>query len=385
MLPYYPRPSLAQSYALKVTTEDFGSTDSLFLGAPRRTGKSWFLQRDLLPALEARGALTLYVDLWKDTAHDPGELIAYTIGNALAQLQGVIAKTVQAVGLTKVSIKGVEFSLTDVGRQPGATNADALAELCDKAGKPVVFIVDEAQHAITTPDGMRAMFALKSARDTINGPGRHRFALIMSGSDQDKLLRLVNGNASPFLSSHIDHLAPLGRDFIDFLSGELVKAHPDLSIDNEALFRSFQRFNSRPEELDKAITHAIDPYQRLDGRTFNDHLAKAAEAYEVKEFDSFATAYRNLTPLQQAIWTRILAHGREGKLFDASSLAEYGKAHGKPVKAGTARDAVEALRKQNPPLIWKSERGEYAPFDGLMRRWYERSVRAGQWPPTTED
>ncbi|MBD4704865.1 ATP-binding protein, partial [Xanthomonas citri pv. citri] len=76
---------------------------------------STFLQEDLTPALEQKGALVLYVDLWKKQDADPVDLISFTIANALAQQQGKIAKVAKAAGLTKVSIHGVEFSLDAVG------------------------------------------------------------------------------------------------------------------------------------------------------------------------------------------------------------------------------------------------------------------------------
>ena len=46
--------------------------NGLFLAAPRRTGKSTFLQGDLAPALKAAGVEVVYVDLWADPRRDPG-------------------------------------------------------------------------------------------------------------------------------------------------------------------------------------------------------------------------------------------------------------------------------------------------------------------------
>ena len=45
------------------------------------------------------------------------------------------------------------------------------------------------------------MFALKSARDQMNMPGNAQLRLVMSGSDRDKLLRLVNTAAAPFFGA----------------------------------------------------------------------------------------------------------------------------------------------------------------------------------------
>lgn len=75
---------------------------------------------------------------------------------------------------------------------------DALVLLIAKAGKPVALLVHEAQHALTSKAGENAMAALKSARDTINNSAGRRLMLVMTGSDRDKLMRLVNSTSAAF-------------------------------------------------------------------------------------------------------------------------------------------------------------------------------------------
>lgn len=66
----------------------------LFLAAPRRTGKSTFLREDLVPEVERRKWIAIYVDLWADRARDPGLLIADAIKSKLAQFDGPDRKSV---------------------------------------------------------------------------------------------------------------------------------------------------------------------------------------------------------------------------------------------------------------------------------------------------
>ena len=73
----FHRRKLARDYVdglLGVSAFDFGS--GLFLTAPRRTGKTTFLREDLMPEIEGREVLSVYVDLWSDRPRDPAELIA---------------------------------------------------------------------------------------------------------------------------------------------------------------------------------------------------------------------------------------------------------------------------------------------------------------------
>lgn len=378
---HFRRPDYAAEIAQQLLGQSMFATDTLFLGAPRRTGKSTFLTGDLTPAMEAAGAHVLYVDLWKDKEKNPADLIAFTIANNLATLQGAIARAAGAVGLSKVSIHGVEFSLDAVGKKPGASIADALQELQAKAAKPVVFIVDEAQHAIKSKESMSVMFSLKSARDTINAPGVRNLVLVMSGSDRDKLLRLVHGNAAPFLGSRIHELPLLDKAYTDFVAGFMAIEKPAYRINTERFFQSFVKFNHRPEFFLEAINDLTSLFGPAKPDTFHDLLDEKAAEYEAELAAGYAAAYEGLTKMQRAVLTRVLSSGRNGKLYDADALAEYSKAHGKRVDAGAARSAVEKLRELDPPLIWKSARGEYAPEDSGMRSWYEKLHREGRWPP----
>ena len=70
---HFPRTQLAQDTANAMQGKSlFGDApNGLFLAAPRRTGKSTFLQRDLAPELEKRGIVVVYVDLWADQNATP--------------------------------------------------------------------------------------------------------------------------------------------------------------------------------------------------------------------------------------------------------------------------------------------------------------------------
>ncbi|MDT9702615.1 hypothetical protein, partial [Streptomyces sp. P17] len=79
------------------------------------------------------------------------------------------------------------------GKLPaGATLSDALQLLSAATGRLVVLIVDEAQHALNSNEGVNAMFALKAARDALNPGGkRPGLRLVFTGSSRDKLAQLV--------------------------------------------------------------------------------------------------------------------------------------------------------------------------------------------------
>ncbi len=59
-----------------------------------------------MPVAEQRGWVTVYVDLWSNKAHDPGELIADAVKHRIADHAGAVSKAAKAVGLTKVTVMG---------------------------------------------------------------------------------------------------------------------------------------------------------------------------------------------------------------------------------------------------------------------------------------
>ena len=91
---HFPRTDLAQEVAKALQGKTLLGDDhnGLFLAAPRRTGKSTFLQQDLKPELERQGLVVVYVDLWADPRRDPGELIADAVGTELERHLGLVAR-----------------------------------------------------------------------------------------------------------------------------------------------------------------------------------------------------------------------------------------------------------------------------------------------------
>ncbi len=382
----FPRTSLADELvtALQGRAGFSDAHNGLFLAAPRRTGKSTFLQGDLRPALERAGVVVVYVDLWADTARDPGVLIAAAIGRALQPHLGLVAKAAKKAGVEKVSLAGwLQVDTSKIGKLDGLTLVDALKALHETAGKPVALIIDEAQHALTSEAGENAMSALKSARDQMNRPGEVNLMLVMSGSDRDKLLRLVNTNSAPFYGSQIQRMPPLGVDFIAHIIGLIESQRPELRpVDSAMLQAAFEGFGNRPQFFMEALGQVLSPLSGIAGR-FEPALLAAARQRQCDDEAQMESDYLGLKPLEQAVLWRMLEQGPRFRPYDAEALKFYRAQTGKSVTAQSAQNALEALRQRTPPLVWKSARGEYAVEDAAMHRWFEQRNKAGDWPPSS--
>ena len=381
---HFPRHALAQDLVTALQGKGLlgDAHNGLFLAAPRRTGKSTFLQADLQPALEQAGAVVVYVDLWADQRRDPGDLIAEAIGRTLLQQLGPVAKAARASGLENVTIAGVlKIDTSKIGKMDGATLTEALRALHQSAKAPVALIIDEAQHALTSEAGEAAMTALKSARDQLNRPGDIHLMLIMSGSDRDKLLRLVNTNGAPFYGSQIQRMPELGPDFIAHVVQLIEQQHPDLQpVDSAALATAFASFGHRPQFFMAAVGQALNPLADLQTR-FEPAVLEAAHQRQAQDEAQMESEYLGLKPLEQAVLWRLLEQGQRFRPYDAEALRFYADKTGQPVTPPKAQNALESLRQRTPALVWKSARSEYAVDDAAMHRWFALRTQHGTWPP----
>ena len=140
---HFPRPELAHRIASDLVGASLLSDarNGLFLAQARRTGKSWFLQRDLKPALEAKGWIVLYVDLWKDTKRDPASLISDVIETAFEEHLGWMTKATKRMGIEKLGIPGTaSVDFANALDFATLTLADALAELHKRSKKKIALL-----------------------------------------------------------------------------------------------------------------------------------------------------------------------------------------------------------------------------------------------------
>lgn len=365
----FPRTRLAASLADKLLGQDvFDYSSGLFLAAPRRTGKSTFLREDLVPELETRGALPVYIDLWATPDRDPAGLMVAGIKAAAGRAQGWLASLGRAIKPKTVAIGGLKVDFDTLGNAEGATLTDALAELARRAESDVVLIVDEAQHALSSTAGVAAMFALKAARDAINqtnrGEERARLAMLFTGSDRDKLANLTLRRDQPFFGATLQDFPLLGRDYADAYAAWInARLATKLKFSGADMHQAFEIVGHRPELLQDVVQAVafVSP----------DNLIDEARARQAKLLESYAGQFYALLPLQQQV-LRLLANDEQGfRPFATATLSALRQDEGTSVTAAQVQAALEALRKEK--LIWSSGRGAYAIEDQDMAEWLRRN------------
>lgn len=247
---HFPRPALAKQY-LKLL--DSGMVTSTTIFAPRRTGKTQFLRKDLTPAALKAGFAVVYVDLWQ--TRDPGRALLAALEAALEpeSLPGkVLAKLTPKVKALKASASVAGNKVEgDVQLDPGGAKAQSeVALLLDKVigqlvkKKPLLLLADEAQVLASTSAGEDVARALRTAM-TKHASG---LRVVFTGSSRTKLAHVFSNANAPLFSagSGIQEFPLLGEDFVESIVLRF-KAASSRTLNYSAAWRAFQRFNQRPE------------------------------------------------------------------------------------------------------------------------------------------
>lgn len=344
----------------------------LFLGGLRRIGKTTFLRGDLIPALEAQGAIVVYVDLWSNTAAKPSDLLLAVVRKALADLERADSKALR----TLTRLKGLDvgaagfkfsFSLTELGKNEGNTLAGAFSELVRLARTDVVVIVDEVQHALGSEDGHNMLLALKAARDEINltpdTPGY--FLFVGTGSHRARVRELTIKGKQAFNGAMSEDFPVLEIDFVSWLLEEA-----DLGVRTPTLavaFDCFVRLGRRPEELMKALfalqqlPNFVDADQDL--RAITEGVRQSAAGIDLARLDE-------LGPLALAVFGYVCKQGGQGvkKLFSAATLEEYSAELGRPVSAEEIQKVATMLVDSN--ILARDGHGIYGVSDPFVAEAY---------------
>ncbi|MEX8518159.1 MAG: ATP-binding protein [Leptothrix sp. (in: b-proteobacteria)] len=365
----FHRPELARRLAEQVlyAPPSSASSSGLFLAAPRRTGKSTFMREDLRPALEAAGALVVYADLWENRKADPGAVIVAALRSALAPHEGVVTRLARSAGLDGVKVGGLSFSLDRVGLGREVSLVQALVALSDEIGRPIVLIIDEAQHAISTEAGSDALFALKAARDELNSSRHHGLRVVATGSNQDKLAMLRASKEQAFFGAPLVKFPPLGRDYIEWFCSHLQLATP---LAPDAVFELFQQASHRPEILGAAADMLRFDFE-LQAADVRQRFAAEVQVQIDAANQDLLQVVHSLTPLQSAVLRVLAACGAGYAPFEAATLAMYRAAlqaagADPEVRADVpgVQQALSAL--QDKSLVWKAARGVYALEDTTL-------------------
>lgn len=382
MAEVFRRPQLAAELAsrlLRPGVLDEGLRSGLFLSGLRRTGKTTFLRTDLVPELEAQGAVVIYVDLWSDIKVSPAALVHGAVRSTLSELSRPTSPLLERLRrLRGLDLGGMGFrfgfQLEQLGQAGGATLAQAFTELVDQAGGDVVLIVDEVQQAITTEEGNQMLLALKAARDAINPrantPGH--FLFIGTGSHRALVSELTARRNQAFAGATSIPYPVLDQDYVRHVLQRLrddgVTQLPSL----ETAWSAFQTLGHRPEEFLRALAQLGTTSSTGSGLEPDQLLPVIAATLRGSAADLELQKVEQIGGLAMAIFDRVArSEGPARGVFSAEAAAAYSEAIDREVRVEEIQPVVNELLAAN--VLMRLGHGLYGVTDPFVQEiWRER-------------
>jgi hypothetical protein len=341
------RPALARS-CLEMVGAQRGRPLAMF--APRRVGKTYFLDHDLTPLARKEGWLPVYADLWLQRS-DPLGSINHALEEALddvdvpATRAGRLAKTpVKAVGALGATVSLGEAPARRALPQAPELRLDALASrLAHASGKPVLLMLDEVQALADVPDGERVVSALRA----VLHKRRDALCAVFTGSSQEGLARMVSVVGAPMYQfAQLMDFPPLGDEFLTALAGHFASVHRAKRLSIEDLRRVFAQIGFKP-----ALMRDLVKAMSAEGLTDVDTGMKILLIDE-RQVAGWRGILAGQDVFERAVLL-MLAGGRPP--FGQETLASLGQLLGERPTVAKVRASIERLRRAG--LVAKGGRG----------------------------
>ena len=251
-----------------------------------------------MPALERREVLVIYVDLWKDRSAEPSDVIGEAVRAALEARAGATG-LIRRLGIDEISVAGVTVARSGIGPGSPLSLSAALEALSEQGRRPIALLIDEAQHASTSDAGTNALFALKAARDELNGSRYHGLRIVATGSNRDKLAGLVGSKAQAFYRATLVDLPPLGEGYVRWF---VAQQRFGEELDAGKVLRLFERSGHQPELLNQAADRLTleEPGTAATGLGLGERLAAHLDAVIAADENELVDAVLALAPLERA-------------------------------------------------------------------------------------
>jgi len=357
---HYPRPELARKY---LEIFGIGLTSARGLFAKRRMGKSEFLEQDLIPAAQAEGYLTAYLNLWDARTHPTPSLVA------------ALSRAMEPTGLFKL-VKRLNTPLKKIkasGKLPGLAEGSLEAELADdaavagpllsellrgfdKPGKRMLLVLDEAQ-VLASPAHSELAHSLRAGLDS----RKQNIKVVFAGSSEPTLRLMFGRSTEPFYNwAPLEPFELLGTEFVKAMVSKVNKLSRYPLKDEDAL-AAFTALHNTPEFFRRYLNRYL-AYAELGAQAALEDTQK-----HVFNGANFNDVWQKLLPADQEV-LKLLAQGVT-ELYSEPARMRLGSALGldKPVNKNTPQHALRRLQQEN--LVAKLDYGNYQLQDDAFAEW----------------
>lgn len=360
-----PRPQLAQNI---LDRYKLGFTPLVVLFAPRKQGKTQFVNKDVIPMAKDQGYVSVItVDFWADP-EDPEACIIKAFSHAFnqlpAKLQAKAMKIKQVSGGVSLSKKGLGLDAKATGSAPlfeTALDAVSIFEglFGDREEGTVFLFLDEIQHLATKESYKPIASTLRTFLNNKNDKWLHT---IMTGSSQNGLQQMFKQTDAPFYGhGSIEQYQPLGSEFILHMM-KCYKAITGKELNKAQAVSAFRDLSGRPDKyralMERMVTNGIGD--------FTQSKELFPDIFEVESMSDWEDLSED-----ESLVLQVMALATIRKL-PVNPYADLSKKYmsdrrAKPMSKSSIQNALDRLKKKdwviNPSRgVWRFENDELKRF-----------------------
>lgn len=331
------RPELAKAYLQLLKAQP---DRPLALFAPRRVGKTFFLDHDLTPAAEREGFTCVYADLWLHRAA-PLDAINHALEEALDDLlvpnssaAKIARTTVKKLGGMGASIEfGEGPQRRPLPAQPELRLDSLVARLAAAADRRVLLMLDEIQVLSALPNGDSIIATLRAVLQK----RKKLVSAVFTGSSQEALSALVAAAGGPMYQfAQLLDFPVLGEEYINRLAEHFARVHKGKRLDVAVLQGAFEWLGYKP-----ALLKDLVKSMSAEGMTDVQGALQRMRSDE-KQIAGWRGLLSGLSLLEQALLVQV-ALGRPPMGQD--TLKELRRTTSLKPTLGKVRTALESLKR----------------------------------------
>jgi hypothetical protein len=358
----FPRTEYAQRLAerlLKPGVLQESIRLGLFLTSERATGKTTFVQHDLLPALRALA----------------GEVVSIELGlvgadHVLALVQEKLKEVGTANSMSATLGRGLATLRGDTSQGPTSVTVPADADLVatirafiDQRKRSVVLVLDDVQKLCGNRAGKVLLETLKAVRDDINrNPNAPGYFLVVGVGSPERLLRdMTIKRSEPFFWAECHLLEPLGQAYVDWAAGRWQAEARIQWPDASELWAGFKTLGHRP-----ALWRSALSFFQSEEKTNDQAFLSICETMVWATAQADLQAIPRMGKLAEAIFDELVRGNSQNGLFTEATLSSLRQMLGS--EANVTKSKVQNATGQllDAGLIVQQGKGRYAVADPLL-------------------
>ncbi|MEO5687781.1 MAG: hypothetical protein ABIR54_10480 [Burkholderiaceae bacterium] len=356
---HYDRKKLATALGNRLIAHE-----RIAMFGPRQTGKTTLLRDEVIPYVQSRGCVAVYIDCWMDM-DDPLQGINYALQKALDGL-AVKPKGVKRTGSTAVKKLGMMGASIDLGEpakrqlpaRPALMLDSLLTQILEETAHDVVLVFDEFQSIASVKNGPQISASLRAALTQAD----KRIGAIFSGSSDVQLLDMFSRTNTPLYGfAKTESYEALGLDFIGFVARKFNEA-TKRDLNQVLAHDAFQELGTQPEPF----LHAVSLVMANPKWSLADALDEMLSQHSPNKWSA---TWRGLTGLQQ-VALKLIFDKRAPT--SADSVAWAATQLGAKVQPSSISRALEALGAK-AILERRIDGRGWALIDPVQRAWLHRN------------